>query len=407
MIARRRLLEQITAGSLVAALPRASLGKAETPNLGSWDPNTFAANRLPPASAGLKEAEDAPTALQQVLVGFGVSKENPEREDWDLSLTSLAFDPDGVSLHRVPMPFFAHGVVQHPDHAEQVITFQKRGPGSAVVDLRKGVVLRTIETKPTHQFYGHGAFTRDGHLLATETDLANNFRGLIALRDGKTYQRLGEFPSFGPAPHECRLIDDDRVLAITNGGGPKALGGVPSVTFVDVATQRLLEKLEFDRKDMNAGHLMLSASGDLVVISSFLDGMEDVPDARGGISFRPAGGQFRTITEPRGLIEALYGETLSVAMHEPSNTFAVTTPQGNWLSFWDLTTGELKYAEQVPQPKGIVLTPDGSHFAVSYTYRGRALLSQWSTSTLARVPEKDLIDVYISGSHLVHLEVPA
>lgn len=406
MIGRRELLQQLTTGLALAGTPLLGHAITKQASFGRWDPATFL-QKTPQSAGAALSTGDRPVG-RNLIVGFGVAKEDPAAKDWDLSLTSIALHgAGGATMYRILMPHFAHGVLQHPSHPHQVVTFQKRGPGSALVDLVKGEVLRAIETKATHQFYGHGAFTTDGLLLATETNLADNFRGLIAVRDAETYEWLGEFPSFGPGPHDCRLIDDGKTLVVANGGGPLALDGKPSVAYVDVASQRLLEKLEFKRDDMNAGHLAISSRGDLIAISSFRDGMEDTPNARGGVSFRPAGGSFRTLTDPKELIESLYGETLSVALHEPSNTFAVTTPQGNWLSFWDLTTGELKYAEEVPQPKGVVLTPDGAHFAVTYTYRGRALLSQWSTRTLQRVPARDLLDVYISGSHLVNLQITA
>ena len=389
---RRQFVTTVTAG-LAATAPLSAHARGARPAPITPQPLSY-------ESSGAITPRERPK--QGLILGFGVSKERHDQPEWDLWLSTLDLDSDPVRLHRIAMPSFAHGIVPNPNDPNLLVTFQKRGRGGTEVSLKTGEVLRTIDLAPERQFYGHGAYSADGSLLyATETIVGGAFEGKIAVRDSKTHKYLGDFPSYGSSPHDSHLIDNGAVMAITNGGGPIRGGTPPNVAFVDVATQKLIEKLEFDDADMNAGHLSLSARGDLVVVSSFRDGLEDKPNVKGGISIRPAGGAFRTLKQPSEIVAQMLGETLSVCIDENSHTAAATTPMGNLLTFWDVRSGDLLRAEVVPQPKGVTLTLDGAYYVVTYTVEGRSLTSFWSAKTLTREPNLDLIDTYQSGSHIV------
>jgi len=391
MSGTRRTFLQHSAGAAVLALTGVrALADIAQP----WDAASFRSRQPAPAEGAMPQGT-------HLTIGFGVSKESATQHDWSLHLTALDFTTELPVRYSIPMSHYVHGVVPHPEASNIVVTFQKRGPGSSVVDLSAGEVVRRIDSRPGQQFYGHGVFSADGkHLLSTETVVSGDYRGLVGVRDAADFTWLGEFPSYGSAPHDVQLFDSGKTLAITNGGGPMRSGTRPCVTYVDVASQRLMERFYLDDERMNTGHLALSRNGDLVVISSFRDGLEQTPNAKGGVSLKVVGQPMRTLQEPAEVVAGMLGETLSVAIDDSRGAFATTTPQGNTLAFWDLATGALKRAERVPQPKGIVLTRDGQHYVVSYTYRGRALVGFWSAETLQRQPELDLVDSYISGSHL-------
>jgi len=307
------------------------------------------------------------------------------------------------ALHRVPLSFFGHGVVPDPAHPERAAVFQKKGKGACEVDLVAGEVLRPIETASNRRFYGHGAFSRDASLLyATETIVEGDFDGLIAVRDARTHEYLGEFPTYGSSPHDCVLIDDGRVLAITNGGGPR--GGVaPSVTYVDVETQKLVEKLEFSTPDINAGHLSVSSAGDLAVISAQREGLKPYENT-GGVTLRPRGGDFTTVASPSDVVERMFGETLSLCIDERRRIVAATTPIANLVTFWNLETGELVRHYAAHNPRGINLSLDGRFFVLSYEKPPQ--LSLLSTETLEHVGGADLINTGMSGSHIVSYSLP-
>ena len=368
----------------------------------AWTEDGFQANRPVIAGDRLQLAEDETAEL---FLGFGLSRE-PDQTTWDHFLVALRLDRQPAELVRIRVPHRVHGIVPVPDRPHCVVALQKRGHGASLVDLTAGSVLQPLSKPAERQFYGHGAFLPDGSLLFnTETRTAGDYGGVLVVRDGKTLAPIDALPTHGAAPHDCQLIDDGRVLAVTNGGAPLNASGAdprpPSVAYIDVASGRLLERLEFDRPELNAGHLQISAAGDLVTVSSFRDGLEAQPGITGGISLRARGQDFRTIGEPAGFIQSLVGETLSTVINERSRRFATTTPLADTLAFWNLDDGSLARAEYLPQPKGVAMRADGSAYVVSYTYRERALVGQWSARTLRRLPQFDLLDTFISGSHLV------
>jgi len=364
--------------------------------VGNWDPSALALSQPEPGNG----FDLGGKTNRGVVLGFGVYLE-PGDQTWSLTLSVLDLDADPVRNVRVPLPHFAHGIAPEPGRPERLVTFQKRGTGASLVDLEAPALIRSIQPSPGCQFYGHGAFATDASLIySTETVMDGSFRGIISVRDARSHERLGDFPSYGASPHDCHLIDSGRTLVVTNGGGRIGGDEPGSVSFVDVASQRLVERLEIPREDWNAGHLALSERGDLVVISSFREGLEARQNVTGGISLRRGDALFALDTPP-AVVDRLFGETLSVCIDGRRQVFAATTPMGNCVTFWDLEHGSLLRRVALPEPKGVALTLNGSHYVISYNYEGRSLLGLWHADTLERDPAFDLIDTYISGSHLV------
>lgn len=161
---------------------------------------------------------------------------------------------DGAEPFLYPVGFFPHGIVIDPANPDRLVLFEKKGPGACEIDLAAGRMSRTLAPQPGCHFYGHGAFSSDGALLyATETHLDSQ-QGAITVRDARDLTLLGEFPTFGTNPHDCRLFDGGRQLAITNAGG--TIGGdLPAVAYVDIGSGRLGERIELGHERINAGHL--------------------------------------------------------------------------------------------------------------------------------------------------------
>ena len=396
-IERRALLQQgraLTAG-VVAGLAGRRSSAADMLE-------TFAPAVPREPSWPLTQVEDPRLGL---IIGPGTVLKADGSPFYFLSIIDLdATGGSDYALHRIPLAFFGHGVVPDPSNPERAAVFQKKGKGACEVDLVAGEVLRPIETAANRRFYGHGAYSRDASLLyATETIVEGDYDGLIAVRDAQTHEDLGEFPTYGSSPHDCVLVDDGRVLVITNGGGRR--GGVaPSVTYVDVENQQLLEKLEFSTPDINAGHLAVSADGDLAVISAQRDGLKPYENT-GGVTLRPKGGEFRTMASPSDVVERLFGETLSLCIDEQRRIVAATTPIANLLTFWNLDTGELVRHYAAHNPRGISLSLDRRHYVLSYEKPPQ--LSLLSTETLEQVGGADLMQTGMSGSHILNYSLPA
>lgn len=312
------------------------------------------------------------------------------------------FDLDGDRSRAISMDFFGHGLAFHPTDRSRIAVFEKKGPGACEIDLASGRVTRAITTPAERAFYGHGVYSGDGQVLfATENHLQTR-NGLIAIRDAKTHQPLGEFPTHGQSPHDCHLVDDGRTLAITNGGGPEGSEAPPSVTFVDVASTKLLERLTFTNPRINAGHLALSAKRDVVAVSAPREGLPR--EALGGVTIRTGSGPFETMSRPQEVIDRMVGESLSLCIDEGRRTVAVTNPDGNIVTFWDLDGRRLVKHLDLPAPRGLAPTLDGRSVALSY---GQGTLVLLDPETMAPAAAPVVASSTLSGSHIFAWDPPA
>ncbi|MEZ6194620.1 MAG: DUF1513 domain-containing protein [Planctomycetota bacterium] len=339
------------------------------------------------------------TRARGELLACGWSKTAEGRDIF--SFASLDLDRPKNSPRPIELGFYPHGIAIDPLDPNRIAIFEKRGKGACVVDLAEGRVVRPLTTSADRQFYGHGVFSTDGRILfCTETDVENGYRGLVAMRDAKTLEPMGEFESHGSEPHDLLLVQGGRVLAITNGGDAPDGTRPPSVTFVDVEKGTLLEDLRFTDPEINAGHLAMTSDGDLAVVSAPRPGtFEDVHTASSGISFRPKGGELRTVVNPRTIAPRMVGESLSVAIDAATGTVGVTNPDGDIVTFWDLAEGHLKGTLDVENPRGIALTANGAHFVVAHD--GGTRLSYVGSRDLALAGVQTLPLPWAKGSHIV------
>ncbi|MBV1860553.1 MAG: DUF1513 domain-containing protein, partial [Nannocystaceae bacterium] len=282
-------------------------------------------------------------------------------------LGRLDLDTAAPQAEEVEIDFLVHGITPHPTRRREIVMFEKHGPGCAVFDLEAREVVRTVACAPHRQFYGHGAYSRDGSLLyCTESDPRDGRRGYITVRDGRTFETLGDFPSHGLAPHDCQFAKDGTTLVVANGGsGAGRDEDLPGVAFVDVRDGKLLDVLPVPSAHINAGHLDLTEAGDLALVSAPRDGY-DPARACGGVSLRAAGAALTTVREPEAIVTKLLGETLSLAIHPGTRVVGATTPLGNFVTFWNLDTGALVGKLRVPNPRGIALSLSGEEFLINF-----------------------------------------
>jgi uncharacterized protein len=313
-----------------------------------------------------------------------------------MSFVLCLFDLDRGDSRTVDMTFFGHGLALHPLEPWRAVMFEKKGLGACEMDLRAGRVLRPLTTPKGRAFYGHGAYSRDGALLyATENELDTG-DGLVSVRDASSLRELGRFPTYGKSPHDCRLIDEGQTLAITNGGGTIEEGALPSVTFVDVRSEKLEERLTFETPRINAGHLALSRGRDLVTISAPRDGLPKT--ALGGVTIRLGSGPFSTMSEPAAVIDRMVGESLSLCIDESTGVVGVTNPDGNVVTFWDLRERRFVKKLDLPAPRGIAQTLDGEHLVLSY---GAGTLTLLDRRLLTPISDRRVASSTLSGSHIV------
>lgn len=343
-----------------------------------------------------------------VLLGGGAMRHRTTRQMiFHLGMLDLdAAEPEATSI---PLEFLAHGITQCPHAPDRYLMFEKHGSGCCVVDLATREVVTTIQPGRSRQFYGHGAFSADGSLLyCTETDVGDHGRGYIAVRDGRDFGLLGDFPSFGVAPHDCMLSHDGSTLVVSNGGNDVGRPDqAPSVAWIDVRSQTLLERHEIPDPRVNAGHLAMTRAGDLAVVSAPRHGL-DQEKCRGGIALRPRGAALTSVREPTDVLDGMLGETLSVAIHEPTRVVAATSPLGNIVAYLELDGGSLVKTHRVPNPRGIAVSLSGRELVINFGSPPRAARIDAETLVPVDVPgnRRGYLSL-ASGSHIVMTTMPA
>lgn len=333
--------------------------------------------------------------------GFYIDTDT-QKKNFVLALLDL--DAPKLETREIALDFFAHGVTPNPKQASRAVLLEKKGPGACEVDLVEGKMLRKITTTPERRFYGHGAWSQDASLIYVVESVINEaYKGVISVRDGRTFETMHLFPTYGLAPHDVRLIDGDKTMVITNGGGDIKGDALGCVTYVDVASEKLIEKVELNSR-LNAGHLAVSSKRDLAVISAPREGVANPTQVPGGLSLRRAGGKLQMMSEPPEIIIKMLGETLSVALHEKTDVVAATNPTGNVITFWKMKNGAFVKRLDYPYPRGIALTLDEKHFVVSY---GQAQMILVDAKTLAPVESSKFEGTAMTGSHVITYAMPS
>lgn len=339
------------------------------------------------------------------IIGPGaVDNEKTGEREFFLGMIDLD-KPEPYPVNTIKLDFFAHGVSPNPLQPTRAALFQKQGPGACEIDLVDKTVVRAITTAADRRFYGHGAYSPDGSILyATETIMSSpDLKGIVAVRDARSHDYLGEFPSYGAQPHDCQLIDDGKIMAVTNGGLHFGHASTGRVSFVEIATQKLVDQVIIDSEEKNAGHLFISPKGHLAIVSAERDGLDE-KTFTGGITLRPAGGEAKLLWEPVDLLAKMIGETLSVYINDADGIVAATTPAANLVTFWDIHSGELVKSLNVPDPRGIALTLDGKYWALSCS---NAVLTFLHADSLEPANIKPVFPSYTTGSHVIPYAIPS
>ncbi len=320
------------------------------------------------------------------------------------ALAVIDLDAAAPRAELIAIPFLAHGIAIDPGDPARAVLFEKKGPGACLVDLRaRGAqaLVRPIETAATRRFYGHGAFSADGALLyATESLVDRDFAGALVVRDAQTFAELGALPTYGAAPHDCQLIDEGRTMVVANGGGSINGGAPPAVCYIDLQSERLLERVELASPRFNTGHLTVTTAGDLAVVSAPRDGLPNPNQQLGAVSLRPRGGTLTTVQRPEAVVQRMLGETLSVLVNEQDRVALATHPLGNCVSLWRLDDAQLLGTLELAGPRGIALSLDRAWYLVSHLAGRSVRVTAFSTTTHA--PVGFHVDPsFISGSHVM------
>lgn len=280
---------------------------------------------------------------------------------------AVGLDSDGAGRFAIALPARGHGLALSPAHVECVVFGRRPGSFAAVVDLAERAASRWIQPAPGRSFYGHGTFSADGMLLyATEHDDATG-QGAIGVYDAsRLYERIGELAAGGIGPHDVRLTPDGRTLVVAVGGilSDKARDKLniatmdPSVAYLDAQSGRLIEQLRPPPEwhKLSIRHLDITASGMVALAMQYEgDAGEPVPL----VALHSRGGPLEFLRAADDAERALKHYTGSVAFDSTGTVVAATSPRGNVVALWGVTSRAYLGAVSATDVCGIASYEDG------------------------------------------------
>src|SRR5690606_32664562 len=148
----------------------------------------------------------------------------------------------------------------------------------------------------------------------------------------------------------------------------------------------------------NAGHLAISAAGDVAVVSAPRDGLPNPSQQLGAVTLVPKGKPPHTVTRPSSVVSRMLGETLSVAIHD--GVVVATHPEGDMVSMWQMDGALLGKLDELPEPRGVTLTLDEQYFVLSHRTGRNVGITLVPTATRVPQAEGRVDPSFTSGSHL-------
>ncbi|PWC37914.1 DUF1513 domain-containing protein [Azospirillum sp. TSO35-2] len=280
-----------------------------------------------------------------------------------------ALDQAGKILFTTATPGRAHGIVAHPSKPEAAVFARRPGRWFQTLSLLDGTPGPVVRAPDDRRFTGHGDYSADGTLLYAAEDDVPREEGAIGVYDATDgYRRVGALPTHGLGPHELVLMKDGATLAVANGGvithpdtGRAKLNldsMDSSLTYVEAATGRLLDKVRLPEEHANLGirHIALLDDGGVAF------GVQDerpiglLQPLTG--AHRPGSGTIRLFDTPEDVLSRLQGYIGSVA--SDGATVAASSPMGGLIGLWDAASGA--WLGSTALADGCGLAPNGQGY---------------------------------------------
>ena len=269
---------------------------------------------------------------------------------------------------RVPMR--AHGCAIDPRDPQRVVFFARR-PGEQAFELSLGSMqLRTaFTTPPGRHLAGHGVFSADGEHLYTPEHDYENARGVIAVRDARTFRALAELDTHGLDPHEIAFLPDRRSLLVANGGiltHPKSYRRKlniatmdPSLCVLDARTGACLDQQRLPDHLLSIRHLALTVDGTAVAGLQYEGPREQAP----ALAALYRNGKLRLLSTPAEELRQLNGYVASVAISAQCDLIAAACPYGPGVACWSFADEHWQRVIDAREAYGLSLLADGELIA--------------------------------------------
>jgi hypothetical protein len=275
----------------------------------------------------------------------------------------------GLSLERgevfgAQVPMRAHGCTLDPRDPARVLFFARR-PGTLVfeLDLDRQRARTLLETGEGRHLSGHGVFSADGAVLFTPEHDYEHMRGVIAVRDARTWNIVNEIDTRGIDPHEIAWLPGARHLLVANGGimtHPRTFRRKlnidtmdPSLCVIDTHSGECLEQWRLADHLLSIRHLSIDNDGTAAVGLQYEGERTQAP----GIValYEPRKGmRLLELPEP----EQSAGYVASVCMN--LEVVAAACPYGSGIARWSRKSGEFLGFIPADETYGLSRLADGS-----------------------------------------------
>ncbi|HWU65021.1 MAG TPA: DUF1513 domain-containing protein [Ensifer sp.] len=295
---------------------------------------------------------------------------------------------DGTIIDRSPLPNRSHGLAFDLNF-NRVVAFARRpGTFAAIFDRNSQAEPIVIASPEGRHFYGHGTFSRDGHLLyASENDF-DNARGVIGIYDATNgFARIGEYPTYGIGPHDLSISLDGEVLIAANGGiethpdfGRTKLNldrMEPSLALIDAATGTLIEKHDLppDLRQLSTRHIALAGNHEIWFACQYQGPHNELPPLIGRLR-RGEVLEFIDLPEPTARNLANY--VGAIAVNREEGLVAATSPRGGTYVVLDAISGELVREVRLAGASGIAAGLQGFGISTEQgVFNGRQSPVNW------------------------------
>jgi hypothetical protein len=265
------------------------------------------------------------------------------------------------------VPVRAHGNAIHPADPDRILFFARR-PGTIAFELQRSTLqVRTVfETPAGRHLAGHGTFSSAGDFLFTPEHDYENARGVIAVRDTRTWKIVREIDTHGIDPHELAWLPDRRRLLVANGGimtHPQSFRRKlniptmdPSLCVIDAGSGDCLEQWRLPDHLLSIRHLSVDADG---VAVAGLQYEGDPAQAPSVVAIYRPGSGFVLLDAPSAERMRFRAYVASVSLSASEDLIAAACPYGNGVACWSLR--DAQYLGFVPQtePYGLTVLQDG------------------------------------------------
>lgn len=285
----------------------------------------------------------------------------------DQYVGGLSLRNDKVFGARVPMR--AHGCAIHPTDPNRVLFFARR-PGNQAFELDRSTMrVRTVfTTQPGQHLAGHGTYSSNGEFVFTPEHDYERVRGVVVVRDARTFKVVREIDTHGIDPHELAWLPDGKLL-VANGGimtHPRTFRRKlniptmdPSLCVLDASSGECKEQYRLPDHLLSIRHVAMTSEGTTAVGLQY-EGNKDQTPGIVGLYRAPS---FRLLTAPAEERRRFQGYVASIAISEAHDLIAAACPYGSGVACWSLRDERYLGFVAASETYGLSRVDDGSILA--------------------------------------------